>query len=57
MVLFKELNNIPEFDENIDVSNDVKKSENWNKYKEEFAKKLIKCDALQKKAKNFYKMY
>lgn len=57
MALSKEIKNTEEFDENIEVYKDVEKSKNWNKYKTSFISKIIKNDALNKNAKNFYKMY
>ena len=49
--------NTIEFDENINVEGDLENNKIWNNFKQSFTKDLIKKDALNKKVKDFYKMY
>jgi len=46
-----------EFDENLDVEKSLLGGKNWNKFKQTYTKELIKAAALNKNAKDFYKMY
>lgn len=57
VALGKEIMNSVEFDENINVEGDLESSQMWNNFKQSFTKDLIKKDALNKKVKDFYKMY